>query len=169
MKRRKETNRKPGDWIIDSMEASYKDKNGIRMWYGWGRGVSKNHRRQVLVVDFSKSMFKSYYESKFSWYYSNIILYGGDGSFFDGGGLLADLEYVYMEYLLRKFKVAHRWFLKYARKIRYFNNYTLSDFLKPDGYTLDIKKANDACDEFGNKFTPEDPMIRILNYIEEDK
>lgn len=35
--KRKGRNRRPGDWIIDSMEASYKDKNGIRMWYGWGR------------------------------------------------------------------------------------------------------------------------------------
>ena len=65
-------------------------------------------------------------------------------------------------------RVRRRILIRRARRLEYFNNYTLSDFLKPDGYTLDIKKANDACDEFGNKFTPEDPMIRILNYIEED-
>lgn len=139
--KRKGRNRRPGDWIIDSMEASYKDKNGIRMWYGLGEYACDNFTRPMIIVDFSKYRYNQLRKKyRFITMPSRYHIYSGTGGASDMGPLMAECEFWKCELFLRPFKVAHRWFLKRARRLRYFSG-TLKDLLKPDGCTLDIDRV----------------------------
>lgn len=129
----------------------YRDRNGIRIWYGLGEYACDNFTRPMIIVDFSWRTFNRITKDRMSaWGLDRIYIYGGIGEAGDIAPLMADYEYCDAERLLRSFKVAHRWFLKRARRLRYFDE-PLETFLRPDGYTLDIDKAHEKYEILNNE------------------
>ena len=119
----------------------YRDRNGIRIWYGLGEYACDNFTRPMIIVDFSKYRYNQLRKKyRFITMPSRYHIYSGTGDASDMGPLMAECEFWKCELFLRPFKVAHRWFLKRARGLRYFSG-TLEDLLKPDGYTLDIDRV----------------------------